>query len=192
MFGGQVAGQALVAAARTVDAEPAASTRCTPTSCGPATRRCRSSTRSTASATASRSPPAASSPSSTARRSSTCRRSFHVHEDGPRPPVPDAAGRARPRDAARLHGPAWAPYKDALGRLVRPAPPDRHPLRRLDAARSQREPLPPYQRVWLRADGRLPDDPVLHACVVTYASDMTLLDTTLLPHGVQLARRRAA
>jgi len=25
---------------------------------------------------------------------------------------------------------------------------------------------------------------VLHACVLTYASDMTLLDTTLLPHGV--------
>jgi acyl-CoA thioesterase-2 len=30
----------------------------------------------------------------------------------------------------------------------------------------------------------LPDDPVLHACVVTYASDMTLLDTSLLPHAV--------
>ena len=37
--------------------------------------------------------------------------------------------------------------------------------------------------VWIRADGRLPDDPLLHACVVTYASDMTLLDTTLVPHG---------
>ncbi len=40
------------------------------------------------------------------------------------------------------------------------------------------------QRVWLRAGGVLPDDPVLHACVVTYASDMTLLDTTGLPHGL--------
>jgi acyl-CoA thioesterase-2 len=40
------------------------------------------------------------------------------------------------------------------------------------------------QKVWLRADGTLPDDPVLHACIVTYASDMTLLDTTLLPHGL--------
>jgi acyl-CoA thioesterase-2 len=44
--------------------------------------------------------------------------------------------------------------------------------------------LPPQQHVWLRADGQLPDDPVLHACVVTYASDMTLLDTTILPHAV--------
>ena len=43
----------------------------------------------------------------------------------------------------------------------------------------------PYQRVWMRTDGELPgDDPVLHACIVTYASDMTLLDTALLPHGL--------
>ncbi len=40
------------------------------------------------------------------------------------------------------------------------------------------------QQVWLRADGRLPDDPTLHACIVTYASDMTLLDTALLPFGL--------
>ena len=45
------------------------------------------------------------------------------------------------------------------------------------------EPLPPVQRVWFRADGTLPDDQVLHTCLLTYASDMTLLDTTLLPHG---------
>jgi acyl-CoA thioesterase II len=38
--------------------------------------------------------------------------------------------------------------------------------------------------VWLRADGKLPDDPLLHVCLVTYASDMTLLDTVLLAHGV--------
>ena len=47
--------------------------RCTPISCGRAIRRCRSSTRSTASATARASPPAAWSRSSTARRSSPCR-----------------------------------------------------------------------------------------------------------------------
>ena len=43
------------------------------------------------------------------------------------------------------------------------------------------------QRVWLRADGTLPDDEVLHACIVAYASDMSLLDTALLPHGVSWA-----
>jgi acyl-CoA thioesterase-2 len=41
----------------------------------------------------------------------------------------------------------------------------------------------PRSRVWLRADGRLPDDPLLHVCAVTFASDMTLLDSTLLAHG---------
>jgi acyl-CoA thioesterase-2 len=40
------------------------------------------------------------------------------------------------------------------------------------------------QQVWFKGDGSLPDDPVLHACIVTYASDMSLLDTTLLPHGL--------
>jgi acyl-CoA thioesterase II len=38
--------------------------------------------------------------------------------------------------------------------------------------------------VWLRADGDLPDDPLLHVCLMTYASDMTLLDTVLLGHGL--------
>ncbi len=47
----------------------------------------------------------------------------------------------------------------------------------------RRGPQPPDQQVWFRADGTLPDDPVLHTCLLTYASDMTLLDTTMLPHG---------
>ncbi len=40
------------------------------------------------------------------------------------------------------------------------------------------------QRVWLRTNGKLPDDPVLHACIVTYASDYTLLDTPLRPFAM--------
>jgi acyl-CoA thioesterase-2 len=39
-------------------------------------------------------------------------------------------------------------------------------------------------RVWMRADGRLPDDPLLHVCVLTFASDMTLLDSVLVRHGL--------
>jgi acyl-CoA thioesterase II len=45
----------------------------------------------------------------------------------------------------------------------------------------------PENLVWLRADGELPDDPLLHVCLMTYASDMTLLDTVLLTHGVSWA-----
>jgi acyl-CoA thioesterase II len=37
--------------------------------------------------------------------------------------------------------------------------------------------------VWIRTTGKLPDDPAIHQCVLAYASDMTLLDTTLGPHG---------
>jgi acyl-CoA thioesterase-2 len=40
-----------------------------------------------------------------------------------------------------------------------------------------------HQRVWLRIDGKLPDDPLLHACALTFASDMTLLDSVLSAHG---------
>ncbi len=45
---------------------------------------------------------------------------------------------------------------------------------------------PPHQALWFRAVGPLPDDIALHQCVVAYASDMTLLDTSLLPHGLTL------
>ncbi|SDC27962.1 acyl-CoA thioesterase II [Actinokineospora iranica] len=39
-------------------------------------------------------------------------------------------------------------------------------------------------QVWMRADGVLADDPLLHVCVLAYASDMTLLDAVLARHGV--------
>ncbi len=45
--------------------------------------------------------------------------------------------------------------------------------------------LEPRQRLWIRADGPLPDDPLLHSCVITYASDMSLFDAILGPHQVR-------
>jgi acyl-CoA thioesterase-2 len=39
------------------------------------------------------------------------------------------------------------------------------------------------QHVWIKAKAPLPDDPILHTCALVYASDITLMDTTLLPHG---------
>lgn len=45
------------------------------------------------------------------------------------------------------------------------------------------EPAEPQQAIWMRASGRLPDDPRLHQCVLAYASDFTLLDTALIAHG---------
>ncbi|MCB1488979.1 MAG: acyl-CoA thioesterase II [Bauldia sp.] len=46
-----------------------------------------------------------------------------------------------------------------------------------------REKLPPSQSIWIRTTGPLPDDPEIHRCVLAYASDMTLLDTALFAHG---------
>ncbi|MBW6434048.1 acyl-CoA thioesterase II [Actinoplanes hulinensis] len=43
--------------------------------------------------------------------------------------------------------------------------------------------IQPQQRVWMRLDGKLPDDPLIHACALTYASDMSLLDAVLSTHG---------
>ena len=37
--------------------------------------------------------------------------------------------------------------------------------------------------VWIKTTGRLPDDPAIHQCVLAYASDLTLLDTALVPLG---------
>jgi acyl-CoA thioesterase-2 len=76
-----------------------------------------------------------------------------------------------------------APYKDKLGDWYdRPRPIDQRYVDGDPVARRGNKLL--GQRVWIRADGTLPNDPVLHACIVTYASDMSLLDTALLPHGL--------
>ncbi|WP_016908626.1 acyl-CoA thioesterase II [Streptomyces xiaopingdaonensis] len=44
----------------------------------------------------------------------------------------------------------------------------------------------PRSQVWFRTNGKLQgesDDPMLHICLATYVSDMTLLDSVLLAHG---------
>ena len=44
-------------------------------------------------------------------------------------------------------------------------------------------PVEEFQRAWLRVDGTLPDDPLVHACALTFCSDLTLLDAVLSRHG---------
>ena len=106
--------------------------------------------------------------------------SFQVPEEGleyeaPMPDVPDPE--SLPDFPTRM-----APFADQMGAWFhRPRPID---IRHVDDTPPDHAgPRSPYQQVWLRADGQLPDDPVLHACVVTYASDMTPLDTAVRPHG---------
>src|SRR5262249_33477492 len=50
-------------------------------------------------------------------------------------------------------------------------------------ARPGDRPADVHQRVWMRIDGKLPDDALLHACALTYASGLTLLDSVLSVHG---------
>ena len=184
VFGGQVAGQALVAAGRTVDPEPDGHPRRVHSLHAYFLRpgdpnipilydvdRIRDGS------------------SFTTRRVVAIQHGkaiFHLsasfHKDEPgfehAAPMPDVPG---PEDL-----PTWEERMRALEGQVpawfaRPRPIDtrflNEPWRSLEQA-----PREPHQQVWMRANGTLPDDPLLHACVVAYASDMTLLDSIVLPH----------
>jgi acyl-CoA thioesterase-2 len=43
----------------------------------------------------------------------------------------------------------------------------------------------PRRRVWMRVRGELPDDPVVHAALMVYASDRGLIATAARPHGIR-------
>ena len=108
--------------------------------------------------------------------------SFHVSEEGfdhqlPMPQAP--APGDLPAVDARME-----PYREQLGEwYTRPGPIDIRHVGEPPHLTDGRDRHPPCQQVWIRASGPLPDDGLLHACVVTYASDMTLLDSILLAHG---------
>jgi len=57
-------------------------------------------------------------------------------------------------------------------------------IRLVDTSRlTSREKREPRQSIWIRASKELPDDPALHQCALAYASDFSLLDTALIAHG---------
>ena len=89
-----------------------------------------------------------------------------------------------PEDLLRLEE-RMRPYADEMGGwYTRPRPIDVRYVDdppRIAKDSGQRR---PSSQVWMRADGKLPDDPLVHVCAVTFASDMTLLDSTLLGHGL--------
>lgn len=47
-----------------------------------------------------------------------------------------------------------------------------------------RSALPPEQLCWMKTRERLPDNQRLHQCVLAYLSDWSLLDTAIRPHGI--------
>jgi acyl-CoA thioesterase-2 len=112
--------------------------------------------------------------------------SFMTREDGPehQDPMPDAPD------------PETLPtFEERFAPLAEKFPRRAHTRRPIDIRHVDVPPIinalsdAPVARsadsqVWLRAAGRLPDDPLLHVCVLAYASDMTLLDAVLAPHGI--------
>lgn len=75
---------------------------------------------------------------------------------------------------------------------LQPPPPDKIPEYLYDSAfitwrnefrrLQSSSPQPPEQFVWFKSHGEVPDDPILHACLLVYESDNTLLGTSRLPH----------
>ncbi len=111
--------------------------------------------------------------------------SFQIVEPGPdhQMPMPEVPG---PDEL-----PTWQqrvePYLERLGPdlaewLVRERPIDSRPVE--DPRWLDPTPREPQQDVWIRANGDLPDAPLIHECVVAYASDLTLLDTAMFPHAI--------
>ena len=108
--------------------------------------------------------------------------SFHVDERGiehqfTMPDVPDPE--TLPTLPERL-----APWRDELAEwFERPHPIDQRFIG--DLPWKAMEGRDPIQQLWIKADGKLGHDPLLHSCVATYASDMTLFDTILAPHSIK-------
>ena len=111
--------------------------------------------------------------------------SFHVDEPG-------FEHQCRcPTSRARRNCPSEAEMKDrhhaadagAGAGLLRARAADRAAPGRIRSATLAARSIEPDFNVWIRATGRLPDDPAIHQCVLAYASDMTLLDTSLIAHG---------
>jgi acyl-CoA thioesterase-2 len=109
--------------------------------------------------------------------------SFQVHEEGLDHPSTPPTGVPGPADVPTMHD--WVErYPDREAAFN--AAPHAIDLRYVGVPGwvppGDREPNA-EQRVWMRINGDLPDDPLIHACALTYASDLSLLDTVLSTHG---------
>ena len=113
--------------------------------------------------------------------------SFHVDEVGPEhqftmPEAPD------PDTLAPLEERVMAEFGYVESFAALPQPIDQRYVGALPWS-AERPPVP-TQRLWIRAKGTLADDPLLHAAVITYASDMNLFDTILGPTDLRWGDNR--
>ncbi len=113
--------------------------------------------------------------------------SFHLREPGfeHAEPMPDVPGPDQIESTAerlrKIHGAEVEEFLRDSPIEIRHVGPLTAEARRDPALRSRQN------VVWLKADGKLPDDPLLHVCLMTYASDITLLDTVLIAQGLSWA-----
>jgi acyl-CoA thioesterase-2 len=110
--------------------------------------------------------------------------SFHVDEEGPAHQRPMPA--APDPDTLPTFGERYGHLADRIPWVGRPRPIDSRTAGDRPNALSggtTSTPREPRQQVWFRPDGPLPDDPLVHACVVAYASDQSLLDSIFFAHG---------
>jgi acyl-CoA thioesterase II len=108
--------------------------------------------------------------------------SFHLQEKGldHHDPAPDVPG---PEETPTLDE-IISHYPERIGIWkTMPRPIDVRYLGNPGWMRPGDRKADPHNRVWMRVDGKLPDDPLLHACMLAYASDLTLLDSVLSVHG---------
>ncbi len=113
--------------------------------------------------------------------------SFHQPEQGlahatpmPAVPAPEELRSNAERLAEALGGPLPAQVRDSPIEL-RSVGPLSVEISRNPSLRGQGK---LGNLVWLRVMEQLPDDPLLHVCLMTYVSDLTLLETVLLEHDV--------
>ncbi len=110
--------------------------------------------------------------------------SFHKHEDGfdHHAPMPDVP----PPEALPSEHDLKERMLDMLPENMRKYWERERPIeiRPVDVSRYfARDKRDPRQLIWMRATKPLPDSFPLHQCVLAYASDFTLLDTALIAHG---------
>jgi acyl-CoA thioesterase-2 len=65
---------------------------------------------------------------------------------------------------------------------LRPRPIETRPIDPRPYFRPEKR--PPHEMAWIKAAGSLPDDPALHRAVAAFASDLSIIGTALLPHGL--------
>ncbi|MEV0127223.1 acyl-CoA thioesterase II [Dactylosporangium sp. NPDC050688] len=182
VFGGQVAGQALVAAGRTVDAE-----RQVHSLHGYFVRPGDPTVPIAYSVENIRDGRSFSVRRSVARQHGEViffmSASFQLPQDGLDHHEAAPAGVPLPEDVPTM-GERLAKYPERAGIWSKiPRPIDVRYVGEPGWVRPGDRPASPTQRVWMRIDGKLPDDPLLHACALTFASDLTLLDSVLAVHG---------